>query len=355
MTSADDGRPATDPVDLALLADYMVGELDELATRRVRGLVDRDPVWADALVALRRADADLRDELGGQGEERMPDDVFDRIMAALPVDELPGGAGPRTDPPAIGGLRGWNALRGGADRPAGSRRPTPPGGLTGGAPSGTAGSRPPGRSGATAPLDRDDRRVPRRQARPAKRRLPMAGLAVLVLAVVAIFGGAITLLNQNTGRSAETTNAGAGAPPADSGKFTDVPGPEAAPTTVDGVTRFASGTDYTFSTLGFYGSLNTYPGPQPMTRGPGGATNFGSGEPHAPGLERLDGPAALDACLAAIAAHLGSQPSSVDYARYLGSPALIVELPGIGQVVAVGPNCGVPGVGADVLAQAPLR
>ncbi|HWB35470.1 MAG TPA: hypothetical protein VHA75_05525, partial [Rugosimonospora sp.] len=75
------------------------------------------------------------------------------------------------------------------------------------------------------------------------------------------------------------------------------------------------------------------------------------------GLARLNDPAALDTCLAAVvAAHPGTV-EIVEYARFEGSPALIVlvaDAAGTRTVVA-GPDCGLPGRGDDEVYVTPAR
>jgi hypothetical protein len=74
------------------------------------------------------------------------------------------------------------------------------------------------------------------------------------------------------------------------------------------------------------------------------------------GLFRLQVRAALRACLEAISAANGSGPiavQSVDYARYLSNPALIVRFAAAnGRFVWVsGPDCGTPPGAADTRAR----
>jgi hypothetical protein len=74
-----------------------------------------------------------------------------------------------------------------------------------------------------------------------------------------------------------------------------------------------------------------------------------------PALDRLRVQDALRACIEAIAAQHGAgeiTPQTVDFARFDGSPAVIVQFVAAGDswVWASGPACGTPGVGADKLA-----
>jgi hypothetical protein len=70
-----------------------------------------------------------------------------------------------------------------------------------------------------------------------------------------------------------------------------------------------------------------------------------------PALSRLAAPPALQACLDAIMAAHGHAitSDSVDFARFEGTPALIVQFTSAAGSWAwvSGPECGTPGVGAD--------
>ncbi|RBJ08563.1 hypothetical protein DRA43_06505, partial [Micromonospora provocatoris] len=96
--------------------------------------------------------------------------------------------------------------------------------------------------------------------------------------------------------------------------------------------------------------------------GPSGAAKDGAETPlysegrrlSAPGgLDRLTRPETLAACLTAIGAEHGSGPltvNMVDYARFQGVPALVVtfaDADGARWGWVSGPECGVPGSGAD--------
>jgi anti-sigma factor RsiW len=72
-------------VDLDLLADYLVGELDEGARARIAGLIDTDPTWAEAYRQLGVADEAVAAELRAIGAtpEPMPADVVAGIDRAL--------------------------------------------------------------------------------------------------------------------------------------------------------------------------------------------------------------------------------------------------------------------------------
>ncbi|MFJ6951062.1 hypothetical protein ACISRB_06320 [Micromonospora aurantiaca] len=71
------------------------------------------------------------------------------------------------------------------------------------------------------------------------------------------------------------------------------------------------------------------------------------------GLDRLTRPENLAACLTAIGVEHGAGPltvNMVDYARFQGAPALVVTFADAGGARwgwVSGPECGVPGSGAD--------
>ncbi|MFG2067317.1 MULTISPECIES: hypothetical protein [Micromonospora] len=297
-------------VDHDLLADYLGGALDgtpEQAT--VARLVEQDPAWRAAYENLADAvdlvGADLAGWAAAPAPE-MPQVVADRITAAL------AGAGP--------------ALRDGT--------PVVP------AQSGGA-SRPPG----TAP--RTDRhsgpgRRPRRWAR-------IAGPVALAAASVAAVGLGV-------GRLAD---------PGDSGTA-DQAAREAAPmvgapyrTTGPAV---RSGTDWTPERLAASGAFaGTKSNPGDMAAASGAAKDGAETPlPGAPerlsalgGLDRLTRPETLAACLTAIGVEHAAGPltvNMVDYARFQGAPALVVTFTDAGGARwgwVSGPECGVPGSGAD--------
>ncbi|WP_349879767.1 hypothetical protein ABIH81_08355 [Micromonospora sp. HUAS YX12] len=296
-------------VDHDLLADYLGGALDgtpEQAT--VAGLVEQDPAWRSAYENLAGAvdlvGADLAGWAAAPAPE-MPQAVADRITAAL------AGAGP--------------ALRDGT--------PIVP------AQSGGA-SRPPG----TAP--RTDRhsgpgRRPRRWAR-------IAGPVALAAASVAAVGLGV-------GRLADSGDSGT----ADQAAREVAPMAGAPYRTTGPALR--SGTDWTPERLaGGRAPAGAKSMPGDMA-GPSGAANDGAETPlyksdrlgALGGLERLTRPETLAACLTAIGAEHGGgllTVTMVDYARFQGAPALVVTFADAGGARwgwASGPECGVPGSGAD--------
>ncbi|GAA1590081.1 hypothetical protein [Actinoplanes couchii] len=82
--------------------------------------------------------------------------------------------------------------------------------------------------------------------------------------------------------------------------------------------------------------------------------------PKTPGLSRLEDPSALAACVDAITvANSGGTLAveSADFARFDGTPAVVFRFSAANGVWAwaVGPDCGLPGAGADTLQNLPVR
>ncbi|MFG3580861.1 hypothetical protein [Micromonospora chersina] len=298
-------------VDHDLLADYLGGALDgtpEQAT--VARLVEQDPAWAEAYAALARAvelvDADLA-AWAAEPAPELPPTVADRIDAAL------AGAGPFSTPdasqPAV---------------PTQPSRATHPAGGTG----------RPGRN--TGPGRRS-----RRWAR-------LAGPVALAAASVTAVGfGVSHLVDAGAGR---TTAAGDSA---GSRADREAAPLAAAPFRTTGPAR-QSGTDYTPE--GLSQPLAVFGAPSPSLGGGKEYTSGGEDE-HRVGagatLSRLAAPEALASCLSAIGGEHAAGPLTVDlvdYARFRGSPALVVTFTDAGGARwawVSGPECGVPGSGAD--------
>jgi hypothetical protein len=164
--------------------------------------------------------------------------------------------------------------------------------------------------------------------------------AALIVLVVGI--GFLTQFarSQSSEKSASNTGAKAVAPQA-------VPAPP-------GLTIGRSGTDYTRADLTSGGNIVAGPSRFPTHAGPAPAHVPSPGAVVAPGsvppaLRRLLEPAALSDCLTAVEALTGRTPTGVDFALYQHDPALIFGFGTAGALIAVGPTCGEPGAGADVL------
>ncbi|MET7966026.1 hypothetical protein [Micromonospora sp. NPDC005305] len=306
-------------VDHDLLADYLGGALDgtpEQAT--VARLVERDPAWGEAHAALARADELVRADLAGWAAEpgpELPQSVADRITAAL------AGAGPAptgdlaSDAPEPGSTP--------AAVPAQPGRGTHPSGATG----------RPGRN--TGP------------GRRSRRWTRLAGPVALAAASVTAVGFGVSHL----------VDTGAGQVTGASDSAGSRAGGEAAPLAAGPIQTTGpalhSGTDYT---------------PDAISRIPGGvagpsvmasdkASSAGGQDEHrvfeSAGLDRLERPEALASCLSEIGTEHRAGPLTVhlvDYARFRGSPALVVTFTdggGARWAWVSGPECAVPGSGAD--------
>jgi hypothetical protein len=73
-------------VDLDRLADYAAGLLEPREAGEVEALVEREPDWADALIALTGAEPAIRSALAGFDAPAVPPDVVARLDAALSAE-----------------------------------------------------------------------------------------------------------------------------------------------------------------------------------------------------------------------------------------------------------------------------
>ncbi|MEV0324971.1 hypothetical protein AB0H63_00780 [Micromonospora echinospora] len=300
-------------VDHDLLADYVGGALDGTPDEAtVARLVTEDPAWARAHDELVAATARVGTTLAGWGATTptMPETVADRLTAALAGA---GPAAPATVPAQVS--------------------PSPVSTA-----SGTSGD---GSSRTVAVVGASPR--PTSPGR-ARRRWSRRAAPVLVAAAAMVAGGfGVTQL----------VGLGAGQRDAGSAPENAIAGDASA-----GGFRLATdpthtGTSYTPDTVGAVpaapGVLST-DSASPYKQGESGPRRPVSA---ADGLDRLTGPAALDACLGAVGAAHGRGRITVDrveYAAFQGAPALVVGLvdaEGDRWVVVTGPDCGVPGSGAD--------
>ncbi|MFC0004284.1 hypothetical protein [Micromonospora siamensis] len=371
MTSGDFSQ-----VDHDLLADFVGGALEgtpEQAT--VNRLVDEDAAWSTAYARLLAALPQVHDDLArwaaGPAPE-MPLAVTERIAAALagagpaPVGtaDLPRQPGPGTPRPA-------------ADepaRPAGDLDHAHPDDtrstdeLDGSRPAGgphTAdepdGPRPAGERGGQSERGDRDRSRPAGGTGPGRRRRRWTRLAGPVALAAAAMMGAGLGVNQLV----RTESGG------DRGALSDAPAPGQARTAL--ATPFGaaaprttySGTDWTPAALA--GGVLGAGGSPAAKRPPAGKQSPAAKQPGfqpdsesdhgrlaGPGtLDRLTDPAALDTCLGEITTEHGAGPLTVDvvdYAAFQGAPALVVgfvDAAGARWAWVSGPECGVPGSGAD--------
>ncbi|MFI7430991.1 hypothetical protein ACIBPB_28750 [Micromonospora sp. NPDC049836] len=317
-------------VDHDLLADYLGGALDgtpEQAT--VARLIDDDPAWAEAYAALARAVELVRADLSGWAAApapQLPLAVADRITAALagagpaPVDAQRKATGPEVTAGVSGAPDGGPAPRPGAV-------PAQP----------TGGTRPAGGTGHhTGP------------GRRARRWVRIAGpVAVAAASVAAVGLGVGNLVGAGGGFAGSVADGGR--PAADEA----APMAAAAPFRTTGPPQH-SGTDYGQERLsGGTGTLGVGP---PTPAGGKDATGDAPQDqrvPFATRLDRLGQPEALTACLTAISTEHATGPLTVDlvdFATYQGVPALVVTFVdggGARWAWVSGPECGVPGSGAD--------
>ncbi|MEH0969916.1 hypothetical protein V6U77_02080 [Micromonospora sp. CPCC 205546] len=335
-------------VDHDLLADYLGGALDGTPDEDlVARLVDEDPDWAQAYALLAPAVAGVRADLAawGSAAPEMPADVADRIVAALTHAAA-------TDADAAASGPGLAAPGGRAAEHDGEPAAAPPG-----------KAQQPVRTGAgavpTQPLGGSGRRpagVPRSEpgggTGPGRRRrrwTRLAGPVALAAASIAAVGLGVSQLTGDlqTGGAADTALPGS-APREDADRA-------ATPFRISGEPSMRSGTDYTPESLAAVGAT---PKSRPFTDGPTGEqpgvqAERGRLPGSAVGLERLTDPAALGACIGEVEAEHGRGPlvvEVVDYARFQGSPALIVRFTDATKAHwawATGPECGVPGSGSD--------
>lgn len=303
----------TDDVDLDRLADYVGGALDGTPdAAAVAHLIATDPDWTSAHAALVAADAFVRADLAAlAGEpEPMPDDVMAALSAAFAAE--PPVSPQASEPPS----RPYDSRPDLAVLPGGRATPTP------------------------SPRRRRWRTVIGVAAAAV-----VAGLGVTSLAPQ--LTGGRTGVKSDSAASTSQTGPRAGAPGADNGY-------------AFGVT--ASGADYNAGSLSALGG-------SPVAAQGGGNSPKSESRPNvleAPSrqataplaavpepLRPLTEPDARAACLKAVVAEYGGTVTTLDYARYQGSPALVILLDGAHGiahrkwVVVVGPTCGTGGAIAD--------
>jgi hypothetical protein len=326
-----------DGVDIDLLADYVGGALDGTADEeRVAGLVATDETWRAAYEALEPGMIAVGAVLRELEPEPMPDELAARLDAMFRTPASTDTTAPVLTDVTAPGLRGVTA-------PASTDATAP-------APTGTTA---PVSTHATAPVSGDT--SPDESAEPvpakvvdfekARRRRRWAAPIAVAAAVVAFAGFGVNsfLISDPAEDSASGAAFSEAAPMAD------------APASAGRVSR--SGIDYTENTLAqaTEGQMRSAAGSVDEPQIASG-TDLQGASP----LERLAMPDALAACLQEITRENGGGVISVeflDYARFEGSPALIVRFSAANgtRVWAVGPDCGTPGAGADERKRLPVR
>jgi hypothetical protein len=309
-------------VDIDLLADYVGGALDGTPDEAVvAALIMDDPAWREAHAQLSGGVVTVTGQLRGWGAEAepMPADVLARLDAALLAESRDASIAS----PSPGATAGPAAREPGTDGAAPVRRLVA-------VPSGSGGGR--------------------------ARRLRWAAPIGIAAAVLAFVGFGWQQQFAGGGSEDTATNAGSAAeqpaPLAAAGEEFSGPG--------GSVPLSQSGTDYSPETL-MQAARKRVAAGQPELEAPtdasrDSASDGGEDRATSEGLDRLRVQAALRACIDAIAAQHGAgeiTPQVIDFARFRGAPALIVEFTiadGGSWVWASGPACGTPGVGADKLA-----
>ncbi|MEV0153439.1 hypothetical protein AB0H57_06815 [Micromonospora sp. NPDC050686] len=327
-------------VDHDLLADYVGGALEGTPEQdNVARLVERDQAWATAYAELTAALSRVHDDLARWAgpEPAMPLAVTERIAAAL------AGAGPL----GAAGETGERDAAGEPEGPVGTDRSVLPAPRTGGT---RAAGRPstgddrPVRRSRPGSDERGGSRPPAGPGRRSRRWTRLAGPAALAAAVMVAAGLGLNQLARPYSAS-DSSGVAAEAPAHESQPSMVAPLGAAVPPTT------ASGTDWNPATLAggmVADSARTSKGPLP---GPGREADKRLAGPV--GLDRLTDPGALQSCLTEITTEHGTGTLTimvVDYATFQGQPALVVDFvdsTGARWAWVSGPECGVPGSGAD--------
>ncbi|BCJ53259.1 hypothetical protein Asp14428_47340 [Actinoplanes sp. NBRC 14428] len=339
-------------VDFDLLADYVGGALDGTPDEAVvAALIVGHPGWRRAHAELDAAAGAMTSALRSWGEEPepMPAEFVARLDAAFAAEA------------AGGGEAGSGSAASGSSPRAGEFDVAASGAIHS-APGGDAAA--PGRHLVAVPDGEERATTARKRVRRWKWAAP-AGIAAGVLAFVGFgvqqLGGADSADDSSAAGSAQGAEH-ALALPAGPGQI------------------LSSGIDYNRGTLaqaaaqalsapadtGQTGSAPRAPGQQPPvprtgaaddSRNKGAEPTGGVMAERNEALDRLRVREALLACLDAIAGANGAGPvtaQTIDYARYEGAPALIVQFTAANGswVWAAGAGCGTPASGADKLGSA---
>ena len=313
-------------VDVDLLADYVGGALTGTPDESVvAALIADDPAWGAAFAELSVGMAAVGAELGRLTPEPMPAELATRLDAMFTAPAAPAAG------PAAGGepvhattphLTLVRAVDAGGDGAQGVPAEKP--------------SRPTRRTGAGS-----------------GRRLRWATPIAIAAGSVAFVGFGVDYL---AGRNDGASNSAA----VDVGERGTSDSRRAAASAADGEPQvLASGTDYTAATLSSDPLAQVLSAPEIAPSAP----PTWATDRTAPGdgaLSRLSARDALQDCLDAITAENGSgaiSAHSVDFARFAGTPAVVVRFTAANGfwAWASGPGCGTPGAGADTLNKVQVR
>lgn len=317
MTSDDFGL-----VDIDRLADYIGGVLDGPERAEVQRLIATDPQWRETFELLEPGMAAAGAELSAMAAEPMPADVAARIDAALASSI----AAATTIDPALAA-------------PA-EPHVTP-------APTGAA---PAERHLSLVPetgVDRGSEPAPRK-----RRRLRWAVPTAVAAGIVAFAGFGGSYLAGTQQNATDSAASGGAAPEAAAPMMGDMAssGAQALAALPPDTDIRASGRNYTAGELQANDATGKLPeAPQRAAQSTPSVSPF-LVDPELAALQRLQDPGALAVCLQAVAEQNGGpiDVRSVDYARFQGAPAVIVQFvfEGKERGWAVGPECGSPGAGA---------
>jgi len=308
-------------VDIDLLADYVGGALDGTPDEAVvAALITEDTAWREAHALLTAGAATVTGQLQalGSAPEPMPSEVIARLDAALLEAATRPSSGDATINPAV--------MEPGTDGAAPARHLVA-------VPSGSRSKR--------------------------ARRLRWAAPVGIAAGVLAFVGFAFQQQFAGGGsedRAATVSSAGSAAeramPQVAAGEELALPGGP-VPLSESGIAYRRDNLQQAAGPLPFAAAPEL--GEQPRSNNfPKAAPSAAQTAASSPALNRLRVQAALRACLDAIAVEQGAgeiTPRLIDFARFDGAPALIVEFTttaGGSWVWAAGPECGA--TGADKLA-----
>nr|WP_205807883.1 hypothetical protein [Micromonospora sp. HNM0581] len=337
-----------------MLADYLGGALDGTAEHaEVARRVAQDPAWARAHALLAPAVDSVRAELAGWGEPTLPlpSEITDRISAALAA----------ADPVVVPATEHAAAATGQTRHQTGDVHGSAPnGGKVAPVPAQPGGSRRP--PGSLRPgQDRTS------SSRPGHRRRRWARLSgPVALATAAVVGlGVLQLLQPGRGEDAATDTALDDRAVSPTARHAYPEDSAEQPGTLSASEHSSAASGAPYQVVGPPQRSDVDYTPEVLARTTPSIKEFSSGTDPGPGAEsqerlagpgdltRLGGQAALSACLAEIGAEHSAGPlifDIVEYARFQGQPALVVQFTdasGTSWAWVSGPECGVPGSGSD--------